>query len=113
MPPDEKIYKSSFKGLKFLIADDNNVSHSVTRRLLQELGFQKTEVDLGCRCLMTLLQSGSAFQFVFMEVFLAQMDGYEVAFRIRQKLKSRNCPLVVALTASTDNETMESPSCED
>lgn len=105
--PDEKIYKSSFIGLKVLIADDNNVSRSVTRRLLQELGCQTIEVDSGYRCLMTLLQSGSSFQVVFLEVCLSQMDGYEVAFRIRQKFRSRNRPLVVALTASTDKETME------
>eukprot|EP01018_Ginkgo_biloba_P028812 Gb_15384 [translate_table: standard] len=108
LSPDEQIRKSPLKGLKVLVADDNNVNRTVTRRLLERLGCQTTEAESGYQCYMTLLQSGSAFQVVLLDVCMHQMDGYEVAFRIREKFRPEIRPLVVALTASTDKETRDS-----
>ncbi|KAH9316469.1 hypothetical protein KI387_025096, partial [Taxus chinensis] len=104
---DEKIHNSSLKGLNVLVADDNNVNRAVTRRLLEKLGCQTTGADSGYQCLITLFQSGNAFQVVFLEVCMSQMDGYEVAFRMRQKFRSGNRPLIVALTATTDKESLD------
>lgn len=104
---DEKIYNSSLKGLKVLVADDNNVNRAVTLKLLEKLGCETTGADSGYQCLIALFQSGNAFQVVFLEVCMSQMDGYDVAFRIRQNFRSGNRPLVIALTATTDRESVD------
>eukprot|EP01018_Ginkgo_biloba_P022441 Gb_27162 [translate_table: standard] len=106
-PSDELNYNCALKGLSVLVVDDNNINRTVTRKLLEKLGCQTTVADSGYQCLTTLFQPGSAFQVILLDVCMPDMDGYEVAFRIRQKVRPENRPLVVALTANTDKGTRD------
>lgn len=91
----------NFKGLRVLLADDDDVNRAVTRKLLEKLGFSVTSVSSGIQCLSSLNSSGTLYQLVILDLHMPHMNGFEVATRIR-KLRSRSWPAIVALTASSD-----------
>lgn len=93
---------SLFRGLQILLADHDDVNLAVTRKLLEKLGCVVSAVSSGYECLSVLGPSVSPFQIVLMDLHMPDLDGYEVTIRIR-KFRSRNWPLVIALSAS-DNE---------
>ncbi|KAK9735252.1 hypothetical protein RND81_04G193900 [Saponaria officinalis] len=97
---------SLFKGLRVLIADDDNVNRTVTKKLLERLGCEVTSASSGYECLSTLAPSVNYYRVVFLDLHMPEMDGFEVAKRIR-KLHSRNGPLIIALTASAEDNVWE------
>ncbi|CAM6083578.1 unnamed protein product [Calypogeia fissa] len=104
---DEQAATTDLKGLKVLVTDDNSVNRIVTRRLLDRLGCKTTVVESGHQCLATLAQPGSSFEVLLLDLCMPEMDGYEVATRIRQRFPPEDRPLVVALTANTDKDTRD------
>lgn len=104
---DEQAATTDLKGLRVLVTDDNSVNRIVTRRLLDRLGCKATVVESGHQCLAALAQPGSAFEVLLLDLCMPEMDGYEVAIRIRQRFRPADRPLVVALTANTDKDTRE------
>lgn len=93
---------SLFRGLQVLLADHDDVNLAVTKKLLEKLGCVVSAVSSGYECLSALGPSASPYQIVLMDLHMPDLDGYEVTIRIR-KFRSRNWPLVIALSAS-DNE---------
>ncbi|KAH6770015.1 Signal transduction histidine kinase [Perilla frutescens var. hirtella] len=97
---------SMFRGLKVLLADADDVNRAVTRKLLEKLGCVVSAVSSGYECLSVLGPALSSFQIVLLDLHLPDLDGFEIAMKIR-KFRSRNWLLIVALTASDDGETRE------
>lgn len=95
---------SLLRGLQVLLVDTNDSNRAVTRKLLEKLGCSVTAVSSGFDCLTAIApsssSSSSSFQVVVLDLQMAEMDGYEVALRIR----SRSWPLIVAMTVSLDEE---------
>lgn len=89
---------SNFNGLQVLVADDDDMNRAVTKKLLERIGCSVTSVSSGYECLSAL---GPSSQVVLLDLQLQDLDGFEVATRIR-KLRSRSWPLIVALTASAE-----------
>ncbi|GAB4855371.1 CUGBP Elav-like member 2 [Ancistrocladus abbreviatus] len=103
----EQIRSSSlFRGLKVVLADDDGINRVVTKKLLEMLGCQVTAVSSGLECLGALRSSGPSFQVVFLDLHMPELDGFEVAMRIRE-FHSRQWPLIVALTASAEDNIWE------
>ncbi|CAI0464698.1 unnamed protein product [Linum tenue] len=94
-----------FKGLKIVLADDDNVNRTVTKKLLEKLGCEVTAVASGFECLSTL-SSENSVRVVILDLQMPEMDGFEVASRIR-KFRSRNWPFIIALTASAEDNIWE------
>ncbi|XP_042484058.1 protein EIN4-like [Macadamia integrifolia] len=92
---------SEFKGLQIVLVDDDDINRAVTRKLLEKLGCCVSAVSSGFECLSALGPSGTRIQIVILELHMPEMDGFEVATRIR-KFRSWSWPLIVALTASAD-----------
>ncbi|GAA0153418.1 histidine kinase receptor of two-component system [Lithospermum erythrorhizon] len=105
-PPEQRISSSMFRGLQVILADDDDVNRMVTKRLLEKLGCQVTAVSSGFQCLSALGPSVTSFQVVMLDLHMPEMDGFEVAMRIR-KFRSRSWPLIIALTASTEEQVSE------
>ncbi|KAI3960145.1 hypothetical protein MKW98_016869 [Papaver atlanticum] len=97
---------SLFRGLQVLLADYDDTNRAVTRKLLEKLGCDVTSVSSGFDCLSSLGRPGSSFHIILLDLHMPEMDGFEVAMRIR-KFRSRNWPLIIALTASGDEELSE------
>ncbi|KAG0484318.1 hypothetical protein HPP92_008231 [Vanilla planifolia] len=91
----------NFHGLRVLLVDDDDVNRAVTRKLLEKLGCKVTSVSSGFHCLNSLSAACTPFQLVILALHMPQMDGFEVATRIR-KMRSRCWPSIVALTASAE-----------
>lgn len=97
---------SQFKGLKVILADDDDLNRTVTKKLLEKLGCHVTAVSSGFECLSALTAAENSFQIVLLDLHMPEMDGFEVALRIR-KLCSQNWPLIIALTASAEEHVLE------
>ncbi|KAL9240344.1 hypothetical protein vseg_014578 [Gypsophila vaccaria] len=91
----------SFKGLQVLLADDDDMNRAVTKNLLEKLGCAVTSVSSGSDCLSALNLSGSSYHIVLLELHMDDLDGFEIATRVRMlHSRTRSCPLIVALSAS-------------
>lgn len=103
---EQTLSSSMFRGLQVILADDDSVNRMVTKKLLEKLGCQVTAVSSGFQCLTALGPSSTTFQLVILDLHMPEMDGYEVAMRIR-KFRSRSWPLIIALTASAEENVWE------
>ncbi|KAL5711755.1 CUGBP Elav-like member 2 [Ranunculus cassubicifolius] len=101
--PEYPPSNSQFRGLRVLLADDDSVNRLVTRKLLEKLGCLVFAVSSGFECLNAIGPAGSSFEIILLDLHMPEMDGFEVAMRI-SKLRSRSFPLIVALTASADED---------
>ncbi|KAF2307015.1 hypothetical protein GH714_023301 [Hevea brasiliensis] len=97
---------SLFRGLRVILADDDDVNRTVTKRLLEKLGCEVTAVSSGFECLSALSSSENSFGVVILDLQMPEIDGFQVAMRIR-KFRSRNLPLIIALTASSEDHVWE------
>ncbi|KAK1289049.1 Ethylene receptor 2 [Acorus calamus] len=93
-----------FKGLRVLLADDDDVNRAVTTKLLKKLGCRVFPASSGVECLSSLGVPGTSFQVVLLDIHLSDMDGFEVCARIRSFKASGPQLIVVALTASSDED---------
>ncbi|XP_028780671.1 ethylene receptor 2 [Neltuma alba] len=97
---------SLFRGMHVLLADNDDVNRAVTQKLLQKLGCVVTSVSSGFECLAVIGPAGSSIQVILLDLHMPELDGFEVATRIR-KYRSRNWPVIVALTATADDDLWE------
>ncbi|KAJ6792626.1 ethylene receptor 2-like [Iris pallida] len=97
----------NFKGLRVLLADEDDINRAVTRKLLEKLGCHVTSVSSGAQCLSALSTLETPpFQLIILDLQMPRMDGFEVAIKIR-KLRSGSWPAIVALTASAEDGAWE------
>lgn len=97
---------SQFRGLKVVLAEDDGINRTVTKKLLEKLGCQVTAVSSGFECLSAVSGAGNSFRIILLDLHMPEMDGFEVAKRIR-KFHSRSWPLIVALIASAEEHVRE------
>ncbi|KAJ0860617.1 putative non-specific serine/threonine protein kinase [Helianthus annuus] len=97
---------SMFRGLQVLLADEDDTNRAVTRKLLEKLGCVVTTVTSGYDCLTALNPPVSAYQILILDLHMPDLDGFEVASRLR-KFRSQNWPLIIASTASADEDLWE------
>lgn len=97
---------SLFRGLRVILADDDDVNRIVTKRMLEKLGCEVTAVSSGFECLSAITSSENSFAVVVLDLQVPEVDGFEVAMRIR-KFRSHNWPLIIALTASAEDHVWE------
>lgn len=97
---------SLFRGLQVLLADHDDVNLAVTRKLLEKLGCAVSIVSSGYECLGLLGPSASNFQVIFLNLHMSDLDGYEIAMRIR-RFGNKNWPLIIAMSASDTKDVWE------
>ncbi|TKY51846.1 Ethylene receptor 2 [Spatholobus suberectus] len=97
---------SMLRSLQVLLVDNDDVNRAVTQKLLQKLGCVVTSVSSGFECLSVIGPAGSSIQVILLDLHMPDLDGFEVATRIR-KFRSGNRPMIVALTASAEEDLLE------
>ncbi|XP_042421378.1 ethylene receptor 2-like [Zingiber officinale] len=95
-------YSSLLEGLKVLIVDDSAINRVVTQKLLKKLGCCAFSVSSGTECLIYLDSFDQQLQLVILDLSMPNMNGYEVAMKIRSS-RDGCWPLIIAFTASTDD----------
>ncbi len=82
--------------LRLLLADDNAINRKVGLSILRKLGYQADTAQDG-REVLQALQS-RAYDILFLDVQMPEMDGLEAARQIRQQWPAGKRPRIVAMT---------------
>jgi CheY-like chemotaxis protein/nitrogen-specific signal transduction histidine kinase len=92
-------------GLRILVAEDNPVNQKVLLLLLSGLGYAADLAADGLEVLAALRRQ--PYDVILMDVHMPEMDGLEVARRIRRNLPAQDQPRIIAVTASALQEDRE------
>lgn len=94
--------ENSFKGMRILLAEDNDMNREIAEELLGEYGFEVDTVADGVECVSRVVQMpADYYQLILMDVQMPNMNGWEATKAIREisdPIKS-GIP-VIALTAN-------------
>ena len=85
------------KDIKVLIVEDNPINRVVTSKMLEQFGLFPDTAENGVLAIEKM--ENKAFDLVFMDCQMPELDGFEAAEKIRKLQISQ--PKIVALTAST------------
>ena len=98
--------RKSIKGMKILLAEDNELNMEIARFLLEEKGAFVTEAWNGRDAVDVFMNAGDdEIDAILMDVMMPIMDGYEATRRIREsgKPKAKTIP-IIAMTANAFSE---------
>jgi signal transduction histidine kinase/DNA-binding response OmpR family regulator len=85
-------------GLRVLVAEDNPINQKIICRLLEKRGHSVVTADTGTKALQAI-ETG-AFDLVFMDVQMPEMDGFAATAEIRRRERNTGRrQLIVAMTA--------------
>jgi two-component system sensor histidine kinase/response regulator len=97
-PPGGKTHTSSAKALRILVVEDNAVNQKVAVRMLEKLGYTAEVAGNGVEAMQAL--SLIAYDIVFMDCHMPEMDGFEATAQIRTREGERKHTAIVAMTAN-------------
>ncbi|MDH5432369.1 MAG: fused response regulator/phosphatase [Gammaproteobacteria bacterium] len=85
--------------MKILIVDDNKVERLILLKVLQQEGHQVIEAETGTQAIEAFFEHSPSL--VFLDVLMPDIDGYEVASKIKSAENSMWVPIIF-LTSLTD-----------
>jgi len=107
---DEIIIKthSDFNGKRILIAEDVDINREIVSTILEPLGIEIIEAEDGEKAYNLFRENPDYFDFIFMDIHMPGIDGYESARLIRalDHPKAKTIP-IVAMTANVFREDVE------
>ncbi|MGD0259442.1 MAG: response regulator [Verrucomicrobiota bacterium] len=84
--------------LRLLLADDNPINQKVGLSVLRKLGYRADIANNGLEVLKALEQK--AYDILFLDVQMPEMDGLEAARQICQRWPAENRPRIIAMTGN-------------
>ena len=99
---------NSLRGLPVLVVDDNNTNRYILQEVLSGWGMKPTIAASGLAALGELYQAahkGRPYRVVLMDAMMPDMDGFELANRIRREEVLSNATLLMLSSAGQSEET--------
>lgn len=96
--------ESADQVLKILVAEDNQVNQFIINKMFAHLGYT---VDIAANGKEAVEKaSEKQYNFIFTDIYMPEMNGYEATMEILQRASSANvpAPVIVAMTASALKE---------
>jgi len=84
--------------LRLMLADDNPINQKVGLSVLQKLGYRAEVANNGLEVIQALEQK--AFDIIFLDVQMPEMDGLETARQICQRWVTDKRPRIIAMTGN-------------
>ncbi|MBU5351791.1 PAS domain S-box protein [Paenibacillus barcinonensis] len=84
--------------LHILIAEDNEMNQLVLSKMIEKKGHFVDHVVNGKEAIDAVKRN--AYDIVFMDVHMPNLDGFEATRAIKENLSSEECPYIVAVTAN-------------
>ncbi|KAJ7569892.1 hypothetical protein O6H91_01G099000 [Diphasiastrum complanatum] len=106
-PPHPVHVRPDFTRVRVLVTDGNSVNRMATRGLLIRLGCDVMVVSSGQECLQVLAQPEHGFRVIFLDMSLPDVDSFELASQMQEKIDQHERPLVIGLTANASWSTGE------
>lgn len=104
-PPSSSALLSQETPLRILLVEDNRVNQKVAIRLLERLGYS---ADLAANGLEGVHAAEKcAYDIVFMDVQMPELDGFDATRRIRSMLPPGCQPRIIGMTANAMNGARE------
>jgi CheY-like chemotaxis protein/HPt (histidine-containing phosphotransfer) domain-containing protein len=91
--------------LRILVAEDDPVNQELTLHMLARMGYRADLVSDGLEVVQAFERQ--AYDVVFMDVMMPELDGLETTRRLRERWPSLVCPCIIAMTANTTGEDRE------
>jgi PAS domain S-box-containing protein len=102
VPQPEKFNTENLKGLKVLLAEDNEINQLLIKTVLSDCQINTDVVGNGLEALKQFQQN--KYDLILMDMQMPEMDGYEAIDKIRSLNSSSALVPIVALTAHASEE---------
>jgi PAS domain S-box-containing protein len=98
---------AKLRGLPVLVVDDNSTNRRIVEEMVANWHMQPVAVDSGAKALEALgnaQHAGTPFRLVLLDSHMPEMDGFEVAARVRQDSHFRSTDLILLTSAGRRDE---------
>lgn len=93
---------SNTEDMPVLVVDDNSTNRRILEEILKSWKFKPTLVNSGQAAIdaqQLALQHGSGFRLVILDCMMPEMDGFEVARRLREQSNAAQCSIIMLSSA--------------
>ncbi|MBD3266879.1 response regulator, partial [bacterium] len=97
----------SFPGCRVLVVDDDNTNQLILKAALEKLECDVAVAESGRQALDRLLADEKPYPFIFMDLQMPGMDGFETAQAIRNDLELNYSPQIIAVSAHGANRHLQ------